>query len=356
MSHRLDTSAFQQPVSPEEAGSLPGPWGALGIVPRGVKIPLFAGCLAVWLLCSMGIAEAAVDSFRLDASALNVGSVIFLTGVVIAAIGFLLEARKEDPRIAAIRLSRFVQQNGLVHQEDPALPKLNGSIFEQGHSPGSGMRFRSGPTHPFPFEIAHYTYETGTERRGANERPSTTTWTYIALTADRVLPRIVCDAKQNDFWFVSSIPAGLAKSQLVPLEGGHGKEFKLYAPAGYEQQAQRIFPSEVLGRLLHDAPAFDVEAVDDQIIFFTRKKLDFTREDTWQQLSGIVFGVGAAMVGLAEHQPADRFGRNETPPVTAAGRTLGTRFLTPAVLLTVGAAAMLVVARLLFTGPLAGML
>ena len=356
MSNWFDTSVFRQPVSPEEAGSLSGRGGAFGALPKKIVIPLVAACLAVWLFCSMGVAEAVVDSFSPGTSALNIGSVIFLAGVIAAAIGILFEARKEDPRIAAVRLSRFVQQNGLFHEEDPVLPKLNGAIFEQGHHPSSGMRFRNGPAYPFPFEIAHYSYQTGSENHRPNQRPSTTSWTYIALTADRVLPRIVCDAKQNDFWFFSSIPTGPAKSQVVPLEGEHGKEFKLYAPEGYGQQAQRIFPAEVLGRLLQDAPAFDVETVDDQIIFFTRKKLDLTREDTWQQISQLVFGVGAAMVGLADRQPADRFGRNETPPVTTAGRTLRTRFFTPAVLLTMGAAAMLVVARLLFTGPLAGML
>lgn len=355
MSTGLDTSVFQQPVSPAEAGSRPGRWGNLGFVPKGVLVPLVAACLAVWLLCSMGIAEAAVDSFGLDAPALNIGSGIFLGGVVAAAIGFILEARGEDPQIATIRVRRFVQQNGLFYQEEATLPKLKGVIFEQGHHARSGLRFRSGPAHPFPFEIAHYSYRTGTERHGPNERPSTTTWTYIALTADRVLPRIVCDARENNHWFVSSVPASLAASQLVPLDGEHEKAFKLYAPEGYEQQARRIFTAEVLGMLRHDAPAFDVETADDQIVFFIRKELDLTREETWQQISRIVFGVGAAMVGLAAHQPADRFGRNATQEVAPAGRTLRRRRITPALLWILAGAVMLVLARVLLTGPLAAL-
>ncbi|MCV9993410.1 hypothetical protein OIU93_03755 [Paeniglutamicibacter sp. ZC-3] len=109
-------------------------------------------------------------------------------------------------------------------------------------------------------------------------------------------------------------------------------------------------------RLKRDAPEFDVETVDDQIIFFARKELDLGRAQTWEQLSDLVFGVGATMVGLADSQPVDRFGMNASREVTPAGRTLRKRRITPALLWTVGAAAMLVLARLLFTGPLEGML
>ncbi|MFL4477951.1 hypothetical protein ACIPUB_06640 [Paeniglutamicibacter sp. ORCA_105] len=357
MTPGFDTSAFREQPSPEEISAQAQSGRAwLRTAPKSIVIGLATACLVVWLVCSMGIAEAMVDSFNLDASYLNIGSGIFLGGVLAAAIGFLLQTRDEDPQVIAAQLARFVQRNGLSHNEEPKLPKLQGTIFEQGYHPRSWRRFRNSPAHPFPFEIAHYSYQTGSQVRDHDERPSVTSWTYVALTADRTLPRILLDAKANDNWFASSVPASMAKSQLLSLDGEHGSDFKVYAPEGYEQEAQRIFAPEVLERLKRDAPEFDVETVDDQIIFFARKELDLGRAQTWEQLSDLVFGVGATMVGLADSQPADRFGKNASREVTPAGSTLRKRRITPALLWTVGAVAILVLARLLFTGPLEGML
>lgn len=357
MTHGFDTSAFREQPTPEEVAAQAQSGRAwLRTAPKTTVIGLGAACLAVWLVCSMGIAAAAVDSFSLGASYLNIGSGIFLGGVLAAAIGFLLQAKGEDPQVAAAKLARFIQRNGLFHHQEPKLPKLAGTIFEQGHHRRSWMRFRNSPAHPFPFEIAHYSYQTGSGIREANERPSVTSWTYVALTADRTLPRILLDAKANDNWFASSVPESLAKSQLLALDGEHARHFKVYAPAGYEDEAHRIFAPEVLEKLKRDAAEFDVETVDDRIIFFARKELDLGRGQTWEQLSDLVFGVGATMVGLADARPADRFGKNASREVTPTGRTLRKRRITPALLWTLGAAAMLMLARLLFTGPLEGML
>ncbi|MCC9175196.1 hypothetical protein [Arthrobacter sp. zg-Y179] len=358
MTSQLDTSVFRDPVPAEEIAAQ-RPTGIAGLV-AGSRLFLAgfaAACLAVWLVCSMGIAEAAVDSFNLDASAVNVGSGIFLAGLLAAAVGFLLQGAKEDPRITAAKLSRFVQRNGLSYKEDPKLPRIDATIFGEGHHPQSSKRFRNGPAHPFPFEVAHFSYRTGSRSRNRNDRPSVITWTYAAVTAERRLPRMLLDAKGNDPWFGSSVPVSLAKSQQVPLPEDLDRHFTLYAPEGHEAAALAVFTPEVLRRLLAEAPGFDVETVDDSIVFFTRGELDLGSQGTWERLSQVIFGPGAALVGMANGPvSAQRFASGAAQTVPPEGRTLKRRTLTPALIWTLAGFAVLVLARLLLTGPLNGLI
>ncbi|MBP3043967.1 hypothetical protein KKR91_05015 [Arthrobacter jiangjiafuii] len=358
MSSQLDMSAFLDPVTADDVAAYPLT-GIAGILaaPKRVLAGLAAAGLLVWLVCSMGIARAAAESFGPQLSALNIGSGIFLGGILLAAVGFLLGGPREDPRIAAVRRNRFVDRNGLFYQADPGLPKMDATIFGQGHHRRTWHRFRSGPTQTLPFEVAHYSYQTGSPGGdGRDRRPSVTAWTYAAVGVDRHLPRMLLD-KGNDPWVGSSVPASLAKSQRIPLADGLDGSFTLYAPQGQEDVAGAVFTPEVLRRLLIDAPEFDVETIDDQIIFFTRKQLDLSREEAWDRLSSLIFGVGAAMAGLA-NRPAStaRFASGAPKPVPPSGRILKRRTVTPALLWTAGGLAVLVLARALLTGPLNGII
>lgn len=81
MTSHLDTSVFRDPVPALEIAAQ-RPAGLAGLV-MGSKLYLAvfaASCLTVWLIWSMGIAEATVDSFGLEISARNVGSGIFQAG------------------------------------------------------------------------------------------------------------------------------------------------------------------------------------------------------------------------------------------------------------------------------------
>ena len=298
-----------------------------------------------------------MDSFDLDVSALNVGSGIFLAGVLAAAVGFLVQGRGEDPRIAAAKLNRFVQRNGLSYKADPKLPKIDATIFGEGHHPQSWKRFRNAPAHPFPFEVAHFSYRTGPLSRNRNDRPSVATWTYAAVTADRRLPRMLLDAKNGDPWFGSSVPVSLAKPQQVSLPEDLNRDFTLFAPEGHEAAALAVFTPEVLRRLLAEAPGFDVETVDTSILFFTRGELDLSSEETWERLSRIIFGPGAALVGLANGPvSAQRFASGAAKAPAPGSRSLKRRTITPALLWTVGGFGLLVLARVLLAGPLNGMI
>lgn len=357
MTSQLDTSVFRD-LPPAEEIAAQKPAGIAGLM-TGSRLVLAgsaAACLAVWLVCSLGIAGAVVSSFGLDVSALNVGSGIFLAGVLAAAVGFLRQGPVEDPRIAEAKLQRFVRRNGLSYKTDPKLPKIEATIFGEGHHPQCSQRFRNGPAHPFPFEVAHFSYRSGPLSRNRNNRPSITTWTYVAVSAQRQLPRILLDAKNGDPWFGSSVPVSLAKSQEVTLPGDLGRDFTLFAPEGHEATAGAVFTPEVLRRVLAEAPGFDVETVDNSIVFFTREKLDLHREETWERLSRVIFGPGAALVGSANGPASAQRFSGAVQPVAPGGHTLKRRTVTPALLWTVGGFAVLVLARILFTGPLNGLI
>lgn len=352
----FSTSALLEEIPPGDVASLANSAGGtrkrLSVAATAC---LVVACLAVWMACSVGMAGAAVDSFTLETPVLNIASWIFMAGALAAGIGFFLESRKEDPELRAARLQNFVQRNGLLFARDAKRPRLTGLIFEEGHEPRSKVRFRSGPGQPFPFEIAHYSYRTGSEFRDRSERPTRVAWTYIALGAGRSLPRTLLDAKRNDPWFGSSVPASLAKSQLVALPEGLQEHFKLYAPEGHAPEALQLFTPEVLDLLHKVAPDFDVETADDQIIFFTRKNLDFHNTGTWEQFSRLVFGVGAAMVNGAPGQLAGFAGTGAT--AAKPGRQVLRRSrISPLLAVFLGGAVVLLAARLLLTGPWAGLL
>lgn len=355
MTQGFDTSVLLDAIAPEEVAALvQSRGGSKKHLSSAAVVGVVIACLAVWMVCSMGIAEAVVDSFSLRASVLNIGSYIFLGGALAAGIGFLLQSKQEDPELVAARLQRFVERNGLLHAKDPKPPRLTGLIFDEGHEPRSDVRFRSGPAHTVPFEIAQYSYRTGSEFRDRSERPTRVQWTYTAVTAGRSLPRTLLDARKNDHWFGSSVPASLATSQLVPLPDGLQDHFTLYAPLGHAPEALHMFTPEVLTMIQRAAPDFDVETADDQIIFFTQKKLDLSQTHIWEQFSQLVFGVGAVMVNGVEGQAATFGGAAAEAP--AGRQVLRKRRITPTLVMFAGAAVVLLAARLLLTGPWAGLL
>ena len=262
MTIQLDTSVFCD-LPPAEEIAAQKPTGVAGLM-TGSKLVLAgfaAACLAVWLVCSLGIAGAAVSSFGLDVSAVNVGSGIFLAGVLAAAVGFLRQGPVEDPRIAAAKLHRFVHRNGLSYTADPKLPKIEATIFGEGHHPQCAQRFRNGPAHAFPFEVAHFSSRNDPLSRNRNNR-----------------------------------------------------------------------------------------------VFFTRGKLDLHREETWERLSRVIFGPGAALVDSANGPASAQRFASSAQPGAPGGRTLKRRTLTPALLWTMGGFAVLVLARILLTGPLNGLI
>lgn len=357
MISRFDTSVFAEPVSGQElAGRAPTGIARIRQGSTPVLWGLAAACLAVWLVASMAVGEAFVDSFGVDVSPVNVGSGIFLGGVLLAAIGFAVQGMGEDPRLAAARMDRFVERNGLTYTQDPKLPKADATIFDQGHHRQAWRRFRNGPSHSLAFEVANYSYQTGPRVRERNEPPAVTSWTYATVTGERSLPRMLLDTKDNDRWFGSSLPVSLAKSQIVPLGGDLDKHFTLYAPEGHEAAARAVFTEEVLRRLLVEAPGFDVETIDNQIVFFTRGELDLSSEAAWARLSPVIFGVGALMAAKTPDAGNMRFIGSAPEEVKPGGRVLKNRFFTPALFWTLGGFAVLVLARVLLQGPLDGLL
>lgn len=177
---------------------------------------------------------------------------------------------------------------------------------------------------------------TGAASRDNTHRPTREEWTYIALTAGRSLPRTLLAAKKSNHWFISRVPVSLDRAQCVSLPADFADDFKLYAPEGHDFEALELFTPEVLETMRGTAPDFDVETADDRIIFFTRRKLDFGQSQTWEQLSALIFGVGATMVNRTGGQPASFTA--STPPAQnpAARQGLRKSRISPALLLFAG--------------------
>ncbi|WP_445443748.1 hypothetical protein [Clavibacter sp. km1a] len=117
-------------------------------------------------------------------------------------------------------------------------------------------------------------------------------WTYVAVTLPVPLPHLVLDATANDR-HGSDLPASVRGAQRLSLEGDFDRSFRLYAPAEYERDALYLLTPDVMAALVDDARDFDVEMVDDTLVFFRRELADYAEPEPWIAVGRILDGVAA---------------------------------------------------------------
>jgi hypothetical protein len=168
-------------------------------------------------------------------------------------------------------------------------------------------------------------------------------WTYVAVTLPVPLPHLVLDAA-GDHARAGDLPAHVRRGQRLSLEGDFDRSFRLHAPAEYERDALFLLTPDVMAALVDDAAGFDVEMVDDTLVFFRRHLADFSEPAPWEAAGRILDGVAERIrrralgyrddrVLLGDPAPAPRLraDRDEQPPdprlprIAADGRRLDIR-------------------------------
>ena len=111
------------------------------------------------------------------------------------------------------------------------------------------------------------------------------------------LPNIVLDARENDSFLGSNLPARYDRHQRLSLEGDFDRAFSLYCPEGYERDALYLFTPDIMARFMDHAATFDAEIIDDWLLLYTRQKVSTLDPSVWAEVFGTV---GAVLDKLAQ--------------------------------------------------------
>jgi hypothetical protein len=249
----LDFTPFTRPITAAEKKVLKQS-KALKTNPAAIAVlAIFGGLIVIFVITSMFEPNGGLSA--------PVG--LSILGVV-ALIGGVITFSNQYFKRRLMRMMLFAQTNHLrsafMHL-DPAYP---GTIFEQGYS----RKITTSYLFPNGIEVGNYTYMTGSGRSRATHY-----WGYIRVKLVRRLPHMILDAKKNNSLGISSFPGLLGGARQLNLEGNFNDYFKLYVPPGYETDALYVFTPDVMAALIDHGSGYDIEVVDDWLIFANDKQI-----------------------------------------------------------------------------------
>jgi len=195
------------------------------------------------------------------------------------------------------RLAAFAEANALNFYALTGAPTMPGAVFRGGAESRVSDRFMSG-TGRF-IDFGNYI-----DRAGEYGWDTLRKWGYIALRLDRELPHIVLKARSN---VGRGIPLVPNRDQVLTLEGEFKRYFTLYAPKDYERDALYVLSPDLMALLIDEASAFDVEIVDDWIIFYSPKHFDLRSPASFGRIMRI-----AQVVGTKSLRQTNRYADNRS--------------------------------------------
>lgn len=213
-----------------------------------------------------------IGSFVIDYPSLLKDMVIpLLVMIVIILIGaWSIHASREREKkieLGRARLLRFASVNHGVYEINASSRVLEGMIFKLAslHSISEVITFPDG------MKIGQLSTRDNDDTNRL--------WFFVTRKLPRSVPHLILDAKSNNFLgTLRSIPHDINGGRLS-LEGDFDKHFSLFTPKGYERDALYIFTPDVMHLLIEHGRYFDVEIIDDTIIFFSpRNKFGLSGE------------------------------------------------------------------------------
>lgn len=206
-------------------------------------------------------------------------------------------------------LDAFAKQHGgraqaLVYSDQPS--EVLADRGEAGIS-------RSVVTFPSGARIGDWEYVRAWAENGIR---SAHTWGYVSIPLDNVVPHIVLDSRKNERANTLGAGADFSRSQIVSLEGDIDRRFTVYCPAGYGADALYFLTPDVMADLVDTAAEWDVEFIDDRVVFFRPGAVVGGSEESLGRLGG-----GAPFGGRAGG--TNDWARARYRPVPANGCAVG---------------------------------
>jgi hypothetical protein len=275
-------------------------------IARAIFALLFVGIAAIFI--AMGL-EAEADPNPVDEGG---GAVFFVLSAVplFFAVLIVVKIQFRDPFAKYLQLDRFARAHGLAYLPRTGKPAYPGTLF---HKLVGGPAFdRLIGSDRRPIEIGNYRYTL------FSKAMRSLTWGYLVLRMDRKLPQMVLHSRRNERER-RLVSTEVIKSQTLSLEGDFDKHFTLYVPKGYERDALYVFTPDLMGLVIDKTGDFDIEIVDDWIIFYSPKKFDLLNPATLARLFGI-----ADILGAKFHRQSDRYA-DDREGLSFADNTVGSR-------------------------------
>ena len=150
--------------------------------------------------------------------------------------------------------------------------------------------------------------------------PRSRTWRYIVVRLPAPLPHLVLDATAND-GVGSDLPVGVDRGQRLSLEGGFDRSFRVYSPAPYGKDALYLLTPDVMAALIDHAAGFNLEIVDDTLVFSAPAGPDFGpdfgRAEAWEAVHAVLTRVVPRLTVKAGRYLDERVPGQEVPRLLA---------------------------------------
>ncbi|WP_440709931.1 hypothetical protein [Herbiconiux sp. YIM B11900] len=153
-------------------------------------------------------------------------------------------------------------------------------------------------------------------RTGLHGKPVTRG--YLAVTLPSALPHLYLDSLANGR-SPGDLPTSVDPQQRLKLEGDFDRHFAAYAPEGYGTDALYALTPDVMAALVDEASAFDVEIIDDRVIFSTPAAADYADPATWQRIETVLGGAALRLAKRATGYRDDRVSRQHARPARIIG-------------------------------------
>ena len=266
-------------------------------------------CLILWYLCiilmTFGVKVDSYQDGQVKASDVG-GLLVGLAVLVVWLVGaYLLRRWAAKPPSPRARLKDWRQTltalaNGFEPHPSPAATFP--SIMTAGVSD-----IREYPRFVAPgVEFGNLSYRS---RRSVE-------WHYVAVKLPAPLPHLILDATSTGR-IRSNLPVGLEQDQRLSLEGNFDQSFHVYSPIEYRMEALYVLTPDLMAALIDDADGYNVEIIDDTVVFFTPRPADFSASEPWTSLHSLLTNVAPRIIAKARRYLDERVPGQEVPRVLA---------------------------------------
>lgn len=248
-------------------------------------------CLLLWAMALtwfvLGVRIDTMQNNRITPADVRDMTVVIIVFLGWGAVTYALIRWSRRPPSRRARVAEWRQQ-------------LTGAANGFNSSPTENRTFRAlitdgGRPTLFHPRFTRSNLEFGSLRR---KRASNEEWSYLAVQLPVPVPHVILSASRAG-GLAKQLPVRVAQSQRLPLEGNFDTWFHAYAPEGYERDALFVLVPDVMAALIDHASAFNVELVDDRVIFFTPASRSFSAADTWRDMDALIKGALPSLVRAA---------------------------------------------------------
>lgn len=307
----FDFSPLSQPVTPEDIKVYRATLQKKGALPKAIKIVLivFSVIFVLFSIIPLVIASIIEGKFAVQAM-FPLVFVIFFVFIV----GLIYGSYKYDER-RLTRIYKFTQANGLAMLTAVLDPAYAGLIFSQGY----GRVINSAIVTKDGWEIGNYNYTTG-----SGKSRTTHHWSYMRAKLVRKLPHMVLDAKSNNMFKsgITNLPASFSAKQQMRLEGDFNDHFVVYAPNDYEVDALYVFTPDVMATLIDYGKEYDIEVIDDNLIFYSQKPIALDKQADLQKAFEIIHKISSEIIHQGDYYADHRVGDRAMDVIAPSGRRL----------------------------------